>query len=104
MNTRDLSYTNATPAGNWENTPNYGFVQPTSKRSLPFPLENTEETLITAIEALDSVGRKLQHCKEYNGLNKDNARKAHIDRMIYKLNTVMNIIKALSVDLDDMYL
>jgi len=93
----DPNYTNSS-------TPDYGYLQPVASKRLPFPLENTEEALITATGALDSVRRKLQHCKEYNGVNKDAAREKHISKMVYKINTIMKVLQALAIDLDDMYL
>jgi hypothetical protein len=97
MNSQDPLYTNA-------DVPTAGFVQPTLNRRLPFPLENTEEELISAIQALDSVKRKILHCKQYNGVSKDAPRKKHLDKMIYKCNTIELLVKALTQDLNEMYL
>lgn len=94
---QDPLFTNST-------TPDYGYLEPSVGKRLPFPLENTEESLIIAANALDSVKRKLQHCKSYNGINSDVARSKHTDKMLYKINTIMNLIQALSIDLDEMYL
>jgi len=94
---QDPLYTNSV-------TPDYGYLQPTARKRLPFPLENTEEALITAANALDSIKKKLLHCKEYNGVNKDAARGKHVDKMIYKSNTIMRLMQALAADLDEMYL
>ena len=85
-------------------TPDYGYLQPTTTKRLPFPLENVEETLIVAANALDSIERKLAHCKEYNALNGDLPRKKHITRMIYKISTIMKLMKSLAIDMDEMYL
>jgi hypothetical protein len=97
MNMRDPLSSNSA-------TPDYGYLQPTMSKRLPFPLENTEEGLIAAAESLESVRRKLIHSKEYNGLNTDGPRLRHINKMIYKANTIMSLMRALAKDLDEMYL
>lgn len=93
----DPLYTNST-------TPDYGYLEPVKTRTLPFPLENTEEAFVTAANALDSIQRKLTHCKAYNGLNEDEPRKKHINAMLYKIRSILILMQGLSRDLNEMYL
>lgn len=77
---------------------------PSFSKRLPFPLESVEQDLVKSYDALQDIHNKLTHCKQYNGVSSDEPRKKHIDKMLYKSSTLLNLLKALAKDLDEMYL
>jgi hypothetical protein len=73
---------------------------PHTKGLLPFPLENIEESLADVYFEMDKIRKRIEVSKRNNVTNLTPVRIKQLERMQYKINTAMNLIKDLTRDLD----
>lgn len=78
-------------------------IAPTTKRLLPFPLENIEEDLGDAYFKLDTIRKRIEVVKRSNGTSLTKERDLKLKKMQYKINTAMSFIRKLVLDLDDFW-
>jgi hypothetical protein len=76
---------------------------PTNKKLLPFPLENIEEDIGDIYFKLDVVRKRIEVVKRDNGVCKGKVRNVKLQKMQYKINTAMSLLRKLVLDLDDMW-
>ena len=80
-----------------------GALNPKAKNRLPFPLENIEEQLADVYFALDLIRKRIEVTKRNNVVNLTKSRIKRLEKMQYKINTAMSLIKVLTRDFDDFW-
>ena len=81
-----------------------GGVNPIPKKGLPFPLENTEETLADVYFEMDKIRKRIEVVKRNNVTSLTEMRLKQLGKMQYKINTAMNLIRDLTKDLDSFWI
>jgi hypothetical protein len=81
-----------------------GALQPKAKKHLPFPLENIEEQLADVYFALDLIRKRIEVTKRNNVVNLTEGRLKRLEKMQYKINTAMALIKVLTRDFDNFWI
>ena len=81
-----------------------GGFNPVSKKVLPFPLENIEETLADVYFEMDKIRKRIEIVKRNNVTSLTELRLKQLGKMQYKINTAMNLIRDLTKDLDSFWI
>ena len=81
-----------------------GGFNPVSKKVLPFPLENIEETLADVYFEMDKIRKRIEVVKRNNVTSLTEPRLKQLGKMQYKINTAMNLIRDLTKDLDSFWI
>jgi len=81
-----------------------GGVNPIPKKGLPFPLENIEETLADVYFEMDKIRKRIEVVKRNNVTSLTEVRLKQLNKMQYKINTAMNLIRDLTKDLDSFWI
>ena len=81
------------------NTSNPEVINPRTKATLPFPLENIDIQLANAYEEVAKILTKIQ-ASSANPVNDTPARKRKLEAILYKGNTVLKMLKEISLNVD----
>jgi hypothetical protein len=81
-----------------------GGFNPQSKKLLPFPLENIEETLADVYFEMDKIRKRIEVVKRNNVTSLTDIRVKQLKKMQYKINTAMALIRDLTKDLDNFWI
>lgn len=81
-----------------------GGFNPVTKKVLPFPLENIEETLADVYFEMDKIRKRIEVVKRNNVTSLTDVRLKQLVKMQYKINTAMNLIRDLTKDLDSFWI
>jgi hypothetical protein len=81
-----------------------GGFNPQTKKLLPFPLENIEETLADVYFEMDKIRKRIEVVKRNNVTSLTDTRLNQLKKMQYKINTAMSLIRDLTKDLDNFWI
>jgi hypothetical protein len=81
-----------------------GGFNPVTKKLLPFPLENMEESLADVYFEMDKIRKRIEVVKRNNVTSLTEPRLKQLGKMQYKINTAMNLIRDLTKDLDGFWI
>ena len=81
-----------------------GNIEAQNKKRLPFPIEHIEEDLGNVYFELDKIRKRIEVSKRNNVVNLKPVRLKRLEKMQYKINTAMNLVKSITKDLDTFWI
>lgn len=77
-------------------------LEPTTKKPMPFPLENFDEEIATAFSKVDLILKKLEGASA-NPINNTPARKRRLKSLRYKTKTCLQLLKEISISCSELW-
>ena len=71
-----------------------------AKKRAPYPLENVDEELADIYYKLDTIKERIQQAKTKNAATEVKKRQKCLNHMMFKVNTLLSVTKALVMDLE----